>query len=243
MTYSDETLMAHADGELSPDTAARLAADIARDPALAARVAAFAASRQAVADAFPLDPVPDALTARIRALAAASRAPEAAPPPSNVVSLADRRRVPLWQLPAAAAVALTLGLSVALLRGPSPADDAPTLALFDARGLSDALGTVPSGDRVTLPDGSFSVIASFDSGEGELCREFEFDGTDGRSVVSVACRTDSAWEVRFAVATATADDGYAPASSLDALDAWLTASDASAPLDPAAEQAALAALD
>jgi anti-sigma factor RsiW len=247
MNHSDEMLMAYVDGELSPDAASRVAVDLARDPAIAARVAAFEASRRAVADSHPLEPVSDDLVARIRGVAAAARAAEAADSPTpaastestNVIAFAGARKVPFWQLPVAASIALVAGLSVSLLRqdGTTPADVG--FGLDNAAGLTAALGSVPSGEEVDLPGGRLAVIASFEGSAGALCREFEFDETGGRTVISVACRQDADWQMQFAVAASADDSGYAPASSLDSLDAWLMAIDAGPPMDAEAEAAAL----
>ena len=67
------------------------------------------------------------------------------------------------------------------------------------------------------------------------------DTAAGSSVVSVACRADGAWSVRFAVVAPVRDGGYAPASSMEALDAYLASAGAHEPLSPADEAAALAA--
>ena len=61
-------------------------------------------------------------------------------------------------------------------------------------------------------------------------------------MVSVACRSEEQWQVRFTVAAAGADDGYAPASSLEALDAYLSAIGAGEPLSVDNEQTVLTTL-
>jgi hypothetical protein len=60
--------------------------------------------------------------------------------------------------------------------------------------------------------------------------------------VAVACHGGGAWDVPFTVAAGQADGGYAPASSLEALDAYLAAVGAGPPLEPAAEREALSAV-
>lgn len=249
MNHSDEILMAYVDGELSPDEAARVAADVARDPAIAARVRALDASRAAVVAAFPLEPVPDDLVARIRAVAVAARTVESAEATdetfarrtarSNVLPFAVPKRVPFWQLPVAAGIALVAGLSFALLRQDGAATVVTGFGLLETAGLADALGSVPSGEEVAVIGGQLSVIASFEAGDGVLCREFELDEPGGRTVVSVACRDGGEWDMRFAVAAQADDSGYAPASSLDSLEAWLVAIDAGPPMDPENEAAVL----
>ena len=84
------------------------------------------------------------------------------------------------------------------------------------------------------------MIASFRDVDDQLCREFEIDRPDRTTFVSVACRAGGTWSVQFTVAAASQNDsGYAPASSLEALDAYLQAVGAGEPLSEAAEKAAL----
>jgi hypothetical protein len=249
MAISDEQLMAYADGVLTPEEAAEVERAMAEDEALAEKVALFADSRSAVKRAFGTAPaVPEALADKVRALAEADAARRAAPPASNVVDLAARRRsVPIWQLPAAAAAALVLGVGLGgALFQPRPGDPAEALAIagLGDPGIVEALGTVASGERVALGDaGEFEAIATFRDGEGTLCREFDYDPAGGGTMVAVACRGGAAWDVRFVV-TAAADDaqGYEPASSLDTLEGYHAAIGSGAPLSPEEERAALEAL-
>lgn len=225
MELNDETLMAYADGELPPEEAARVAAAIAADPALATRARVFGQTRRAMAGLKPA-PVPDALADRIRAMSA-----QPAPEPANVIPL--RRRITNWQLPAAAAIALAIGLGAgATLRSPEGFGTVDTLAMV--------LETVPSGESASAAGGTFAAVSTFRDGAGDLCREFEFD-RDDRRITSVACSADGAWQMRFASGGSGAD-GYAPVSSLDALEAWFGAVEASPPLDPQAEAEALSGL-
>ncbi len=89
MRYDDLILMAYADGELDASQSAEIAQAAANDPALAARVAEFRASRDAVAAAFATPaPVPAALQASVAALIAAQKAAEGGA--DNVVALTRR---------------------------------------------------------------------------------------------------------------------------------------------------------
>ena len=60
-------------------------------------------------------------------------------------------------------------------------------------------------------------------------------------MVNIACHQPHGWDMRFAVATGGADD-YVPVSGLEALDAWLNASEAGEPMGAEDEQAALSQL-
>ncbi len=250
--FSDEILMAYADGELDADTRLALDAAMADDEELAGRVAMFADTRRIAKEAFaPMlkEPVPQALEDRVRAMLAA--APSNAATESNVVEFrkpaspagpAPRQR---WHLPLAASIALVAGLTGGYLIG-QPQQSAPSgvrIAMLDNMAIAAALGSVPAGESRPIESaGQFKAIASFRDGGGQLCREFEFDAVQGSALVAVACNASGSWEVRFAVATAQADNGYAPASSLEALEAYLGATGAGEPMAAADEAAALKAL-
>lgn len=234
MPIEDETLMALADGEIDGEDAERLYAKIEADPDLAARYALFLQTSDWAMQAAMADPdagVSEDLTAQIRAMAAAP-----APVAENVVPL--RRAAPRWQpMAIAAGLALAVGLSSGLMLAP----DAPqTGATMLSAALQEQLGTLPSGAKTALPDGQqVSVIASFTDSAGAFCREYQMDAKGGASHVGIACRSGADWSLRFAMATASEHEGYAPASSLEALDAFYMATGASQPLSEEAELAHL----
>lgn len=234
MEIDDETLMALADGEITGDAAVRLHARIAANPALAARFAVFTQTGHRVNAAARADPdaiVSDDLGARVRKMgAAASRAADTVVPMHSPA--------PRWQ---PMALAASLALAVGLAAGAVFMSGAPnTSPLGLTPELTAQLGTLPSGMQAALPDGrEVSIIASFTDGAGAFCREYETTAAGRTAYVSVACRDESDWSLRFAMATAPSGDGYAPAASLDALDAFYVASGASQPLSAEAEQAFL----
>jgi hypothetical protein len=245
--FGDETLMAYADGELDAGTARAVAAAAATDAALAQRIAMFARTRDALSEAAkarPLAPLSPALDARVEEILRNAR-----PEPSGTVVPFRRRSVaaPAYR-PMAAAAALALAVGVAggfLVSQVTGARESGAIgiAALDVPGITDALDTLPSGERVAIAGGEIAGIASFLNADGELCREFEFDRTGGDTVVSVACRGGEGWEPRLAIVAPAADEtGYAPASSLDTLDAYLGAIGAGAPLTPEDEAAALRGL-
>ncbi|KNX42775.1 hypothetical protein ROTO_06240 [Roseovarius tolerans] len=231
MDIDDDTLMALADGEIDGDEAARLHAQIASDPALADRYALFTQSAdwvKAAALANPEAAVSPDLEARIREMAATT-SPEA----GNVVPL--HRPAPRWQpMAMAASLALAIGLSAGLLLAPGAQETGATLL---SSAVQERLGTLPSGAEDRLPDGRrMSVVASFTDSAGAFCREYETDAEGGTGHVGVACRNGAEWSLRIAIATHSAGDGYAPASSLETLDAFYAASGASQPLSAEAER-------
>lgn len=238
----DETLMAHADGELDVAEAERVEAALRDDPELAKRLAVFTRTRDALkaaAEVRHAEPLPEKVVARARSAIDASRV-EGSP---RVVPLVRPDR-PLRFLP----VALAASLAVAAFLGgyflspnaqPSQQPDLH-FAILDTPGLSDALGSIPAGQSKPLQGGEITLVASFRDAGGALCREFELDTTTAMTVISVACWSGAGWDPRLAL-VATADDGtqYAPASSLETLDAYLASIGASPPLSSADEVSAL----
>lgn len=250
--FTDEELMAYADGELPEDRASAMDLALADSVELADRLALFIETRSVAKEAWEPAlhaPVPDHLVQRVRELAAADQKAQTVSD-DTVVAFQPKpsapAATPLWKLPLAASLALAVGLGAGLMLSPNSSDGLGSIeiaALTDARIIA-ALNTVPSGEDTLLTDGArIAPIATFFDGAQTLCREFEFDRTDGMTIVSVACQRGGQWDVQMAVAAAAATDtGYAPASSLDTLDAYLSANNAGPPLDPSDEAAALAAL-
>lgn len=240
--YDDETLMAFTDGVLDEETSMRIEAALEQDPGLAERIAALAESRRAVRDLYaPLAEraVPAEMVARIEAMAAAAERPGA-----TVVDLAARRaRRPAFGRFAPAAIAASLAALLAApagyLAGRGEAPERIAVGSSVPAAVASLLDGLPSGERRTLEGtGEIRTIATFRSADGALCREFEVDGSS--AFVTVACREDEAWRVAFAVEAPLAD-GYAPAGALQALDAYLQAVSAGAPMSADEERAALAA--
>lgn len=250
--------MAYVDGALDVQTAQSVEAAASEDEAVAAQVEALRRTRElsrAALGSLLDEPVPDALTARVRAFAA--RHPAAAPETSDarpaggsgdggtVVAFGPRQRSPLWQrsgfgMGLAASIALIVGLGTGFFAagGLGTFGKHVETVTFDQADLVDAIDSVPSGGERQLSRGdSFRAIATFALEDGTLCREFEVAGSS--TVIAVACRQDGAWQTRFTVASQASGQDYTPAASLDVLQAYLTAVGAQAPLDAAAEAAAL----
>lgn len=251
--FTDEELMAYADGELPEDRASELDLALVEDTELAERLAMFAETRSLSKEALqPMldEPVPDHLLQRVKDLAAQSEQSGAEQPAAdnNVVAFpksTEAPRTPLWQLPIAAGIALAIGIGVGLFLRPeaTPTSGLQVAALND-QAIVGALATVASGEELMLDNGSrFTAIATFRDASETLCREFEYDQAAGSTVVSVACHDGQAWDVKLAIAAApSSDTNYAPASSLETLDAYLSATGAGAPIIGDDEAAALAGL-
>ena len=225
MTYSDDTLMAYADGELEPAERAAIEQAMRTDPAIAATVERHRALRADVAAAFAgiLDePVP----ARLQ-------------PPAPVVSLAverDKRR--RWSWPEWGALAATLVVGV-LAGRMIPGGGGPAIAgngnQVVAQGeLAAALDRQVGGKA----EGAVKVGVSFAARDGAYCRGFVMGASAG-----LACREGGQWKIPvLAEAEKEAAGGYRQAGSalppavLDAIDARI----ADKPLDAAGEEAARA---
>lgn len=244
--FSDETVMRYVDGELDDETSARLEAALARDSELSQRIELFASTRLAAQDALrPLldEPVPAELTAAVEAMAAKAKTSASAAPPGSrskwrllTAANDDWRR-----LAAAACIAGILGVGAGFLAGNRDDANGVQLVGVDKQALAAALVNVPAGGTSDLPGEAtrFRAIASFHDNRQSLCREFEIDMRDNSKLTSVACAEGTSWIVRFAVNAPGGSGGYAPASSAEALEAYLSAINAEPPLNATDEKTAL----
>ena len=249
-TFSDEMLMRFADGELDPATAARIEQAMETNDSLVARVAAFIETRaQAQAALKPLldEPVPEKLVTAVEQMIEAKRAGDK-PGTAQVLPFGSgrvaARPTPRWMLPIAASLAAVIGGLAGYWAANT--DERAQGGLWVAGvirpALGEALATVESGKEIRLAGISdrFRAIATFRNEAGDLCREFEVDLADRSTVMSVACRSGDEWRVSFAVVAPGDAGGYAPASSTEALDAYLSAIEAGAPMSAEEELQALA---
>jgi negative regulator of sigma E activity len=197
MTFSDEVLMAYADGELDAGTREQVQDAINKDPEIARRVASHQALRDALRSGF--DPVlgervPDRLIA-----AARSRAPEraAAPAPveSKVVPLfRNRAAVRPWPKWAALAASFVLG-ALALQFGTGlrkPASIAERNGQLLASGaLEQALSNQLAGSQTGAAPVQIGV--SFLSRTGHYCRSFQL--REATSMGGLACNEGGNWKL------------------------------------------------
>lgn len=243
----DEIVMAYADGELTPAERDEVERAAAEDPDVAARIEMFRRTRtdaKAALDGLALSPLPQALLDQIRTQIDTADTGQARAEP-EVVPFAPARRRQSWGgrrtvwRAAAAIVLVAFGVAVGVsLPGARP-DLEVTASLLDDADLGRALPTLPSGETIGIGAKQIRAVSTFRDGDDRLCREMEV-ASGASSVVAVACRTAERWRVDMAIAQAATDDLYVPASSLETLDAYLSAIGATAPLEPAEERQALA---
>ncbi|OMQ44453.1 hypothetical protein [Ensifer sp. 1H6] len=264
MVFTDEILMAFADGELDDETTRLVEAAIETDDDLMMRVAMFMETRAATSEAMkPLldEPVPDHLAQKVRAMAAdvAARRDD-----SQTVAAADDsanadnvvafrrpepaaqapRRPSQWMMALAASLLIVVGgVGGYLIGGAGQVDVAnPQVAGLVDPEVSGILDQRASGEEIAIGDGEAKVrlVSTFQAGGERLCREYEMKRPDQPDFVSVACRNAGRWQTQLAIVTAETGEGFAPASSLETVDAYLSSIGAGAPLEAAAEKKALA---
>lgn len=246
--FSDEVLMRFADGELDDATAAELEAALADDDALAERLAVFLDTRMLAKEALqPMlqEPLPPTLRDAVQAMVNAPQPVKLSPDMTKGPRRSFTPANDWWRMAAAAAIgAVAVGLGSYLLNpGPAGEPDVGGLQMagIDIKTLHGLLDTVAAGGESEFgTDQRFKAIASFRDNADTLCREFEVGSADKSTVISVACDKGGRWDVRFAVVAPGEATGYAPASSSEALEAYLAAINAGAALTAEEEKQALA---
>ncbi|WP_324261296.1 anti-sigma factor [Altererythrobacter sp. H2] len=181
MTITPEDIAAFADGELSGEREAQVAAAIEADPELAQQVERHKSLKSMLAGHYSpvLDQaVPDRLAAML-----------AQPQPAQVVDFAaareqreSRRRQPHWGWIAGSALAASLALAVIL---PGSGGEVPAYADTQLAGVLD--------DRLVAdqsPGDETRVLLSFRSEEGRYCRAFSGSAGGG-----LACRDEAGWKL------------------------------------------------
>lgn len=200
MSFSDETLMAFADGELDDITSHEVELAMRLDPAIAEKVRQHQALRSNVFSAFARtldEEVPQRLQAAVRSGKVVHldsvrqlRTPPPVPQPVRVVKRG-------WSWPEWGALAATLVAGVLAgglgMRG---LDQGQQFAAFDAAaGALTAQGRLQTALTQQLAfngpvDKDVRVGLSFVSRQGQYCRSFMLPTTAG-----VACRSGEQWRI------------------------------------------------
>lgn len=179
MTVTREEIAAFADGQLPEPRRAEIAAEMARDPALAAEVEEHRALRSALGAHFaPIldEPVPERLTALLGA---------AEPKVTDLTAARQRREARTgrvrWGWIAGPALAASLALAVILPGGtPDGYAEGQLAAALDDRLVADQ-----------APGDDVRILLSFRDDAGAYCRAFSGDAEAG-----IACRDDTGWRLR-----------------------------------------------
>lgn len=243
--FSDEILMAFADGELDEQVAAMVEQAMASDLAVARRVAEFLRSRHLIRSAFPSETasdVPPELRAAVQAQIdrferhAAQQTSLAGRQASQGAPSAGRWHFGTALAAGLAALAIATGGYLAGRQGLQPSSSGP-IANLAAPEVSRTLSESPSGQDQDLPFGRMRVISTFRMANGSLCREFKLQMSSGTSD-AVACR-DRDWVITFAIASAATSEVYVPSGGADLLSSYLQNAGAGEPLLGSAEMKAL----
>ncbi|WP_305989542.1 anti-sigma factor [Roseibium sp. MMSF_3544] len=234
---TDELIMAYADGELPEAEAKKVERAAETSEEVRDKIRMFKqTARELKGAAADLPPVPDQLADRISTLLAEDTGARDLPADGNVVPFARKAVFRQWPTALAASITLAIGLAVGMSAGPFGTPDTTSpfgIAALADPGIDRALSEVASGGSTSLDSGAtLNVIASFVDADSTLCREFDYEAVNGPSIVSVACRVGQTWEPRIAIAASSEQSAvYAPASSLEALEAWLSSSGMGSPLE------------
>ncbi|MCP1335485.1 hypothetical protein [Futiania mangrovi] len=211
--WTEDEIVAYADGSAEGDAARRAARAVETDPrarAIFQRVREANAILRAAFDAPMQEATPAPILAAIHG------------EPGKVAAL--HRRAPMRRLASlamAASVVLAVGLAVYLepgLLGQGGRDAAPALALgpvAQGTALATALETRAAG----APEGTVTVLATFRTENGQVCREFEhMPQNDSIVIGGIACRTSGGWAVEALAGIegdAAGAGGYTTASGED----------------------------
>src|ERR1700730_2464811 len=218
MTFSDDILMAYADGELDLRTRAKVEDAMATDPQIARRVAAHQALRNTLRSGFDKvldEPVPDHLIAAARATSRVRSEDRV------VVPLRPRRArtfaLPSWAWPRWGAIAASFVLGALVWHfgtdwyssGPLVEREGKLLA---AGALDKALSNQLASAQSTQAPVQIGV--SFRSKGGNYCRTFQL--RENTNLAGVACRGQDKWRLE-ALAQSEASPGahseFRPAGS------------------------------
>ena len=226
----DERLAAWLDGAMPALEAEAFAAELERNPALAAKAEAWQANDSALAGAFSANerPIDDALIARLGLAPQPALAPVVAP----ITAANDNPRLVrfAWLAGGSALAASVAAALLLTVRPPAPAD-----------GLSDALERTASLGTARLADGrTITPQLTVRVADGRWCREFRTSDE-----TALACRAGAGhWtvEARAKGKAAQNPGAIAIASGTDAaaLDAVYRRLNASDPVDAANERALIA---
>jgi len=237
MSFSDDILMAYADGELDVATRRAVEAAVLRDAALAQRLAHLQSARQRLAG--PRRGANVVQLAAVRATRAATQ---------QAARKARKGWRWSWLEWGALAAVLALGVVVGKfgLAGWQPDPQAPPSvawrdgALVAQGRLALALDQAPSGAGGVY-GGSVRIAASFVAADGAYCRSFtaQGGGQGTQELAGLGCKSGAGWKLAVLVQNPAAGTRQARAELPAAVQAVVEQRGSGALLDAAAEQEAM----
>jgi negative regulator of sigma E activity len=213
MTVVRETLMAFVDGELSPDEERRVAAEMAKDPALGAYVEQQQALAAKLRSAFaPVleEPIPARIEQAVRETDIPSDTPASSPLAARLQRLwREQARLigNLWLPAGVMAAGVALGVVLAGSFGTGTEMQTKGGALIAqgelARVLTLELASEQSGDTRSAT----RLGVSFRSGDGAFCRSFQTASGARGTVAGIACLKAGDWQIVALADAAPRDPG------------------------------------
>ena len=238
-TFSDETVMAYADGELDAATRAAIESALAADPELARRIAQHRELRQRLRSTFdPVleEPVPERLVAAARGRPGETRG---AVVPLRRGAATRGLRFQWGALAASLIVGLLLGPWLMRVIEPAPVVTSNGALLAHGR-LARALSEQLAGNQPATA--AVQIGVSFRARSGAYCRTFALH--EQNALAGVACHEPNGWRVEALAASesSAAGSGYREAATAlpPAVAGTVDALIAGEPLDAQSEAAARA---
>ena len=249
MRFSDELLMAYADGELDRATRAEIEAAIASDPEVARAVERHRALAGNVRGAYRSvlkEPVPERLTALVSpddeetaelpVIPLAERRSQKERRAANMPAAAARPRLPQWAA-IAASVAIGVLVGLFLLREPAEPWEESDAGLVARGDLDRALTTELAGEAKFA---AVRVGISFRNRDGAYCRSFHLQRE--APLAGVACREGGEWRLPVLTAAVKQEGelrtaAAMPMAVLQAIDASIVGDPLDAPAEAAARDA------
>jgi len=239
MTISDETLSAFLDSELPEQEMDDIRSALARDEALANRLAEMTMTNMAVGNAYrTIDdrPLPAALATLLES-EGASRREAKLQSTENIVTFPIWKRINrTLQQNAALAACLALVAGVVLSQGITGFDRAGD---DDWQQITAALEAGRSGVPQTVGEARLTPQLTFVNQDGDYCRQYALSSSDAGSQ-NIACNTDGDWTLIATLHTASISNGtYQTASGGTMLDGVLDRMMAGTPLSADQEAAVI----
>jgi hypothetical protein len=239
--FSDEDLLLFADGQADKQLSLKIESAMGHDDELAQRVEVFRSTSLSLKQAFPL--LPDAagdakiLAAMEQALLAEANSSSLS---SNVDSFPPRKAANSnwWPGAAAAAIALGIGLSSGYFAGQQSQVPVTLAGNLPAESVTP-LNTTPSGESIQLQDGKMTLVASYQSANGELCREYEYLTKQSGKVTGLACKHQRGWHSVAQVYSESDGNSFVPANGLELVDSVVERAQLKGPLTEEEEKAML----